>query len=50
MLPDLKDAASLIPEVAPRGTVLVSAPSTLASASRLIASATGSPDESSLPV
>ena len=50
MLPETRDASVLIPEVAPSGKVLVSAPSTLASASRLITSATGFPDESASPV
>ena len=50
MLPETRDASALIPEVAPKGKAVVSAPSTLASASRLIASATGLPEESTLPV
>ena len=50
MLPERCDASVLIPEVAPKGIVLASAPSTLASASRLIASAMGLPEESTSPV
>ena len=50
MLLERRDASVLIPEVAPKGKVVMSAPSTLASASKLIASATGIPDVSVSPV
>ena len=50
MLSERCDASVLIPEVAPREKVVVSALLTLASASRLIASAMGLPEESISPV